>query len=50
MYEVAKNLIGPLPLAFEFIYAIVTLVISVLLVTFLFQLFYIPIKLVNDRR
>ena len=24
MYEVAKNLIGPLPVAFEFIYAIVT--------------------------
>ena len=44
MYEVVKNLIGPLPVAFEFIYAIV------LLVTFLFQLFYIPIKLVNDRR
>ncbi len=50
MYEVAKNLIGPLPVAFEFIYAIVTLLFQYCLLLSLFQLFYIPIKLVNDRR
>lgn len=50
MYEVVENLIGPLPTQFEFIYAIVTLLIALLLISFLFQLFYIPIKLVNDRR
>lgn len=47
MYEISKQLIGDLPVQFEFIYSIVTLVLSTLTITFLFQLFYIPLKLVR---
>lgn len=50
MYDVIKNLIGTLPTEFEFIYAIITLLLAMLLISFLFQLFYIPIKMINDRR
>lgn len=50
MYDIVKELIGILPTEFEFIYAIVTLLIAILLIMFLFQLFYIPIKIINDRR
>lgn len=50
MYDIVKELIGTLPTEFEFIYAIVTLLIAILLIMFLFQLFYIPIKIINDRR
>lgn len=49
MYDFVVDLIGTLPTEFTFIYAILTLVLSVLLITFLFQLFYIPIKLIDRR-
>lgn len=44
MYDIVVDLIGVVPPAFEFIYAILTLVLSCLLIAFLFQLFYIPIN------
>jgi len=44
MYEVIQNLIGPVPEPFTFIYGILTLVLGLLLITFLFQLFYIPFQ------
>ena len=44
MYDIIVNLIGTLPSEFEFIYSILTLVLSTLLITFLFQLFYIPLN------
>lgn len=47
MYDLVVNLIGPLPEAFTFIYAILTLVLGVLILSFLFQLFYIPINLIK---
>lgn len=49
MYEIVKNLIGEVPTEFTFIYAILTLVLGVLLLSFLFQLFYIPLKIVKGR-
>lgn len=49
MYEIIVNLIGELPTEFTFIYSILTLTISLLLIVFLFQLFYLPIKLLNER-
>lgn len=49
MYEVVKEFIGDLPSAFEFIYAIVTLVLSTLTISFLFQLFYIPLNMFRRR-
>lgn len=49
MYNVIVDLIGPLPSEFTFIYAILTLVVSLLLISFLFQLFYLPIKLIKER-
>ena len=36
--------IGPVPVAFEFIYAIVALVFSILIVSFLFQILQIPFR------
>ncbi|MGN1342157.1 MAG: hypothetical protein ACI4VL_02890 [Bacilli bacterium] len=47
MYDVIKELIGTVPTEFEFIYAILTLVLGLLLISFLFQLFYIPINLLR---
>ncbi len=47
MYDVIKELIGTVPTEFEFIYAILTLVLGLLLISFLFQLFYIPITLLR---
>ena len=47
MYDLIVDLIGELPTEFEFIYAILTLVLSCLIITFLFQLFYIPINLLR---
>lgn len=49
MYDFIVDLIGELPTEFSFIYAILTLVFSTLLIAFLFQLFYIPIKLIDRR-
>jgi len=47
MYDIIVSLIGELPTEFHFIYSILTLVLSTLVISFLFQLFYIPIKLVR---
>lgn len=47
MYEVIVNLIGELPTEFTFIYSILTLVMAMLIITLLFQLFYLPIKLIS---
>ena len=49
MYNVVVNLIGELPIEFSFIYSILTLVMGMLIIVFLFQLFYLPIKLINER-
>lgn len=49
MYEVVKQLVGDLPTEFEFIYSILTLLLSSLVITFLFQVFYIPLNLVRKR-
>ena len=49
MYDIIVNLIGELPTEFTFIYSILTLVLSTLVITFLFQLFYLPIKLVGNK-
>lgn len=47
MYDIIVSLVGELPTEFNFIYSILTLVLSLLVISFLFQLFYIPIKLVR---
>lgn len=47
MYNLVVELVGELPTEFEFIYSILTLVLSLLVVSFLFQLFYIPINLIK---
>lgn len=47
MYDMVTELIGELPTEFTFIYGILTLVISLLIISFLFQLFYLPINLLR---
>lgn len=47
MYDIIVNLIGELPTEFTFIYSILTLVMGMLIIAFFFQLFYIPIKLLE---
>lgn len=47
MYEIIVQLVGDLPTEFHFIYSILTLVFSTLVISFLFQLFYIPINLIR---
>lgn len=49
MYEMIKGLVGVLPTEFEFIYAILTLVLAFLLISLLFTLFYIPINMVRGK-
>lgn len=49
MYDIIVALIGELPTEFQFIYSILTLVLSALALSFLFQLFYIPVMLVKGR-
>ena len=49
MYEMIKELIGVVPTEFEFIYAILTLVLAFLLISLLFNLFYIPINIVRGK-
>lgn len=44
MYQVIVDLIGEVPPQFTFIYSILTLLLGMLLISFLFQLFYIPIN------
>lgn len=47
MYDLVVELVGELPTEFTFIYSILTLVLSMLVISFLFQLFYIPINLIR---
>lgn len=47
MYDFIVELIGELPQEFTFIYSILTLALSLLILSLLFQLFYIPILLVR---
>ena len=47
MYDIIVQLIGELPQEFTFIYSILALVLSTLVISFLFQLFYIPINIVR---
>ena len=47
MYDIVVSLVGEIPTEFEFIYSILTLVLSLLVLSFLFQLFYLPIKLLD---
>jgi len=49
MYDIIVQLIGELPTEFHFIYSILTLVLATLVISFLFQLFYIPIYLVRGK-
>ena len=44
-----KELVGVLPTEFDFIYAILTLVLAFLLISFLFTLFYIPISMIRGK-
>ena len=47
MYELIQSIVGELPTEFTFIYSILTLVLSTLIICFLFQLFYIPINMLR---
>lgn len=47
MYQFIQDLIGTLPTEFSFIYAILTLVLSFLILSFLFTIFYIPVYLLK---
>ena len=47
MYEFITELIGTVPTEFEFVYVIGTVVLSTLILSFLFSLFYIPIMLIR---
>lgn len=49
MYDIVKQLIGTLPTEFEFVYIIVTLVLAMLVISFLFSLFYIPINMLRGK-
>lgn len=48
MYDFIVDFIGELPTEFTFIYSILTLVMGVLVLFFLFQLFYLPLKLIKE--
>jgi ABC-type multidrug transport system permease subunit len=49
MYDIVKQLIGTLPTEFEFVYIIVTLVLAMLVISFLFSVFYIPINMLRGK-
>ena len=49
MYDIVKQLIGTLPTEFEFVYIIVTLVLAILVISFLFSVFYIPINMLRGK-
>lgn len=49
MYDIIVQLVGDLPSEFHFVYIILTLVLAMLVISFLFQLFYIPINLVRGK-
>lgn len=48
MYDFIVDLIGELPTEFTFIYSILTLVMGFLILMFLFQLFYLPLKIIKE--
>lgn len=47
MYDFIIELIGTVPTEFKFVYTIGTVVLSTLILSFLFSLFYIPIMLIR---
>ena len=47
MYDFIVDLIGVVPDEFEFIYSILTIVFAMLTLSFLFQLFYIPLEIIR---
>lgn len=47
MYDFIVSLIGELPTEFTFVYVILSLVLGMLVISFLFSLFYIPIMLLR---
>lgn len=49
MYEIIQNIVGEVPIEFTFIYSILTLVVGLLVISFLFQLFYIPINIIRGK-
>lgn len=49
MYEIIQNIVGEVPTEFTFIYSILTLVVGLLVISFLFQLFYIPINIIRGK-
>lgn len=49
MYEMIKGLVGSVPVQFEFVYIILTLVLAFLLISLLFSIFYIPINMVRGK-
>ena len=49
MYDIVKQIIGTLPTEFEFVYIIVTLVLAMLVISFLFSVFYIPINMLRGK-
>ena len=49
MYDIVKQLIGTLPTEFEFVYIIVTLVLAMLVIRFLFSVSYIPINMLRGK-
>ena len=49
MYDIVKQLIGTIPTEFEFVYIIVTLVLAMLVISFLFSIFYIPINMLRGK-
>ena len=49
MYEIVKNLVGEVPIEFNFIYSILTLVFALLVLSFLFSVLYLPIYLVKGK-
>lgn len=49
MYEFIQDFIGVLPTEFEFVYTILTIGFSLLILSFLMNLFYIPLKFLGGR-
>lgn len=47
LYDLAVSLLGTLPDEFKFCYVILTLVLGMMIVSFLFSVFYIPMKLIK---
>lgn len=45
LYNFVVNFVGEVPIEYDFIYVIITLLICFLVICFLFNIFYIPFKL-----